>query len=741
MTLVALGAAIVAISLTAGFGLARLGLDDGVGALFSSDTPRYTQYVETLQRFTPSEGDSVVVFESPDLATPERLQAISDFVIEASFLDGVADVFSMFSLRAQTEDGTLGAPLIPTEIPPDTDFAPVLEQIAGSATDGARLVSADRTMTAVIIGRSDDNDDTLDDLNALADIASRTEGLSAIHTGLPQIRVDIIDSLFSDLILLTVLGMAAGLVICALALRSIGLAVLVAIPAALALLWAMGLVAVLGFEINVLSITLPTLVLVLSFADGVHLTLDIARKRVTDGLSPQTVLAVARGTGPACLLASVTTAVAFLGLLFSGSGIIRDLGLAGAVATLTAVSAVLIVNTLVFSSLSVFPKAAGWVFPRSTNPLPVFDWIALPRLGIRYARTVLIAGAVLIGVGGAIYATIEPAYSVLENIDTENPRAAALIAMSEKLAPLNSIDIPIRLENGIDQAGLDRIDAATEIASRAAPDAATVSLSTFIPQTEPNRFEQLDDLLPLLSENQRNRLLSDDDTFALLQLRIGTYDARDIRRTVTTVETALDADPRTQGVREPAAGFLVMSSFLSADMIGDLGICFVIAVIASGALTAIWFRDWRYGLVALVPNILPIFVVGAVLALTGEGLQFASGIALTIAFGIAVDDTVHVLNRLRLHAPTDKPFDPASVRLAMAEVTPALVITTVVLSVGLVSTFFSASPMIGYFGALSIFVFIVAILADLIVLPALLFWIGRRAKSPLKLGSALRENR
>ena len=62
----------------------------------------------------------------------------------------------------------------------------------------------------------------------------------------------------------------------------------------------------------------------------------------------------------------------------------------------------------------------------------------------------------------------------------------------------------------------------------------------------------------------------------------------------------------------------------------------------------------------------------------------------------------------------------------MDDVTPVLVITTAVLSFGLIGTFFSSTAMTAYFGGLTIAAFVLAILADLLVLPASLRLLHRQ---------------
>jgi len=74
--------------------------------------------------------------------------------------------------------------------------------------------------------------------------------------------------------------------------------------------------------------------------------------------------------------------------------------------------------------------------------------------------------------------------------------------------------------------------------------------------------------------------------------------------------------------------------------------------------------------------------------LLGQGLQFASVVALTVSFGLGLSATIHFLNRLRLERKPGVSPDLA-VERATVLVGPALILTTVVLACGLVVTVFS----------------------------------------------------
>jgi uncharacterized protein len=126
----------------------------------------------------------------------------------------------------------------------------------------------------------------------------------------------------------------------------------------------------------------------------------------------------------------------------------------------------------------------------------------------------------------------------------------------------------------------------------------------------------------------------------------------------------------------------------------------------------------------ILPGIFPVVLSGTVLWLLGQGLQFASVVALTVSFGLGLSATIHFLNRLRLEMkPGVSP--ELAVERATVLVGPALILTTVVLACGLVVTVFSDLPSLRLFGWLSAFAMVAALFADLFILrPTAMFLIN-----------------
>jgi len=141
-------------------------------------------------------------------------------------------------------------------------------------------------------------------------------------------------------------------------------------------------------------------------------------------------------------------------------------------------------------------------------------------------------------------------------------------------------------------------------------------------------------------------------------------------------------------------------------------------ILAVALLVAVVYRSTRLALVALVVNVIPILGVEVWLVLIGRELTIMNMIALTVAFGIAVDDTLHFLNRLRLaRGSTTERVDQA-----LAEAAPPMVATTAILLGGLVVTLASALPGLAVYGGLIALAVALALAADLFLLPGLIRW-------------------
>jgi len=117
--------------------------------------------------------------------------------------------------------------------------------------------------------------------------------------------------------------------------------------------------------------------------------------------------------------------------------------------------------------------------------------------------------------------------------------------------------------------------------------------------------------------------------------------------------------------------------------------------------------------------------------LVGWGLQFTSLVAFTVGFGIAVDSTIHVLNRYRLEK-SDEVDVPTALRRTITRVGPAVIISTIVLAAGIGTSLLSELPMVSLYGTIVVIVLLASMVGALLFLPALMATVeGWRKRSTL----------
>ena len=158
----------------------------------------------------------------------------------------------------------------------------------------------------------------------------------------------------------------------------------------------------------------------------------------------------------------------------------------------------------------------------------------------------------------------------------------------------------------------------------------------------------------------------------------------------------------------------------AVSLISQLSLGLVIASLGATFVVAVAFGSLRLFPLLLVPNVLPLMVTGASLHIWASGqLSPTAVLALTISFGIAIDDSVHFLNRfIEARARGDSPH--AAVLSATGSAGQIMVLTTVLLTFGLAITMISGFFPIRLFGGMMIITLWAALLFDLLLLPALL---------------------
>ena len=163
------------------------------------------------------------------------------------------------------------------------------------------------------------------------------------------------------------------------------------------------------------------------------------------------------------------------------------------------------------------------------------------------------------------------------------------------------------------------------------------------------------------------------------------------------------------------------NEFLATNMIFGLSIAFLLIALLIGII----FRSIKMALLSIIPNVIPLAFIGGLMGFLGTNINMSTSIIFTIAFGIAVDDTIHFLSKFKIEGSKGKSL-MYSLKRTYLSTGKAIVLTTLILCGGFVSLIFSDFKSTFLIGAYVSLILFMAVLTDLLLLPILLMIIKRK---------------
>ena len=179
-----------------------------------------------------------------------------------------------------------------------------------------------------------------------------------------------------------------------------------------------------------------------------------------------------------------------------------------------------------------------------------------------------------------------------------------------------------------------------------------------------------------------------------------------------------------------AVGPTVMFAYISERNIKSMLSGTLIAVFLISGVILIALRNVRLGLLSLVPNLLPAGLAFGLWGLMVGQVNMAVAVVAGMALGVVVDDCVHFLSKYQIARKEQKLKAEHAVIFAFGSVGTALVVTTVILVAGFLVLAQSSFGVNSYMAMLTAIALLLALIADLTLLPALLIALDKDAEKP-----------
>lgn len=712
----------------------RVKVDGSIEGWFLEDDAALARYRQHRERYGTDEFVLVAALGSAAL-TPDGLCEVERLRVAAEELPQVARtrwITTALAVEARGDDAIEVGPLA-RELPRDEAGVRELCARASACASTRGMLSLDPPATAVLVElrrEAQDIDGKRALVGALEELLAGAPFEVAI-TGPPAFDTAFLRHTERDLGRLAPISLLLVFGVVALAFRRAPLALVPLAVVATSLVWTSAAMGLLGFRVNPLSGNLVCIVLAIGVADSLHL-LSEYRLQVARGLSrAEAAIAAAPEVWGPCLFCTLTTVIGFASLAATEIRPIREFGLLAAASVVLAFLA----------TFTLGPVLLSFVDPGRPTRTPA-PARRVARMGRRAQLTIVGAGLLVLALSVLGIARLEVGVNPVEYFRTDDPLRQATERVDAVLGGTANIELAVRadLEDPAQVAALAALEPelrrqrGVSYSQSFIDPLRDVHRAWGAPGELPDSRELLaQDWLILEADRDLDRLIRPDHAAGRISLRTQMSMTDRPLETIGRIE-ALAASPElaAAGVRVEVTGFVhLMASMYQHLLTGQVeGTLLALGLVACAI--AAFLRSLRLGLLALVPNLVPVVAGLGLMGALGIRLDVGTVMIESIALGLIVDDTVHTLARLKHHLADPGLTVPDALERTLSEVGSPVVTTSLALAAGFGTLALGSFLVNVYFGLLSASVILFALACDLVLTPALvlLFPGWFRAYSP-----------
>jgi len=680
--------------------------------------------------------------------------------------------------RGEDEIGVLHVDKLMEPLPESENLATLKETVLSSPTLVGQVVDKEGRF-AVLAVRTDfmSEDDSMRVHSAVvATMAKYDEpGFSFNVAGMPALASALNRVMLRDLRVLLIFSLIAQFLLLAWLFRHpIGIAgpMLVVI---VAVLWSLGIMTVFCMPMTMLTNVMPAFLICVGMGDAIHLLSVYRQARQRENSNHDAIVYAVATTGMPILFTSLTTMAGLLSFRFSTVSAVGDMGTASAFGVFVAFinSLVLLPVLLTFNKKSLLglkPKAAA--VDGSGRRFDVLGRILafLARLSgsvpgmpaaqaDRRRRGTLLAMLLLFVVAGLGASRLGVWHDPLSWIPGDRAIKRAFVLMDDHVGGTVSVLAVIKAKGDHTVKdreilrGMEKLEEhvrqykmTTRTGEPAPLVGNTTSVLDFVKETnramtpdseagdayrlpeDQGKVSQFVEQFSWKAPAQSKHIISIDEKATVMMLRSRWMEATSYGPFTQSIEEAAQKFMPQDKVLVTLSGSIYTLFTTVSSLIWNLLRSFSIAFGVITVLMILTFRSFKLGIIAMVPNLLPILCILGIMGFAGIPIDMANLLIASIALGVAVDDTIHFLHHWRVHYRQTKDVD-ASIQYSFEHSGRAMMSTTMILTVGFFVYMASSMQHMQRFGMLIGLTVIFALVIDLIMAPAILRTLYKNKKT------------
>lgn len=494
-----------------------------------------------------------------------------------------------------------------------------------------------------------------------------------------------------------------------------------------------GLITSLGFALNMISMLIPTILMVYSVSDAVHI-INIYHKEglVNKSLPKVELLSIAvRKSFTPCFYTTLTTFVGYFALYLSPLPAFKNMGVFTCIGLVLSFILVYIIIIIGFSFMNLnFEAAKPLLSIKKVSQTSVLNWVN--RITSEYKTTIIVGFTVVLLFGF---------YSIFQvKIDTNSSNLLAegkakqdLRLVESQLNGSSRMQLNVSMVNGKPILNKDAMKRLEDFQNKleanpliSAP-VSVVNIKLFLENRTPVLFQtnvsedKIKATLGLVDSDNNSffKLFSKDLSTASFTLSLREMRTSELEQVLADIKRDFESSFSTNEHSLKINGFAVVFAQLNNFILETQFKSFFAAFFVAFLCLLVFIKSLRTTLLVLIPNLLPLTVLAIFMSLLGIPLDVTTAMITPIMLGIAMDDTIHLVYKYR-RSKTITGSPELRMDNAMRYTGSALFSTTIALVGGFLIIASSFTPSVRDFGLLCAVTVAIALITDIFYLPALL---------------------
>lgn len=696
-------------------------------------------FLEFREEFEDDDNFLLVAFtDSNSIFNTSLLQKVDRFTKASSQIENVVHSNSLtnFTYFVKLQLGGFSPPYPAVNIDDQARLTKDSVRVMQDERILGNFVSKDSKATVVVLKtknalNADESKVMMEDLNIILDDL----GMSDYHIlGRANLQAELVKQQIKEFIFSTLVSaFLVSLVFWFILRKPVGVFISI-LSMIVCLIIFIGAIGLFQIELDILSSLFPIIMIIVGVSDVVHLTNKYIDEFSKTGDKKKAIKVTVREIGMATFLTSFTTAIGFVSLMTSR---IYPVKLFGMTAALGVIVAFFVVITFTTSLLAIFP-AEKIVMSQDKNNnwkkylSKLFHYLKTKPKQIAVGSVIYlvfcIIGISLITTDLRIYDTLPRGLKVTNDFRFFEQNFAGFrpfeLAVSVKepfkaddwkvLQEINKVEEYIKSKEEIE--GVNSITVIYKTMNRAF-NADRIAFYKF-PENLTD-YKQMQRYIDKIPSKQLNILVNDDKSKARISAKIKDVGSEKIKVITDDIFAFIKNEVNHDIIDLRITGTGVIfdknNEYIRESLISGLALAFL----AISIIMAILFRNLKMVIISLIPNVFPLLFGAALMGFFGIALDAPTAIIFAIAFGIAVDDTIHFLSKYKLERMKNNSMEVA-LETTFTETGKAIVITSLILFFGFLILLFSKTQSIVFVGILVSGTLLSAVVSDLFLIPLLI---------------------